>query len=332
MHHFLLSARLRITSVIAAAAVLSGLHAAPANAAFPDKPVRIIVPFAPGGGTDLVARSMTVVMGQELGQPVIIDNKPGAGTIIGTDAAAKSTPDGYTLVMATVAHVVNPSIQPKLPYSHETAFAPVMLVGVSPNVLVVRASSPYKSVKDVIAAAKAAPGKLSFASQGAGTSAHLAGELFKNLTATNLIHVPYRGAGPALTDLLGGQVDVMFATAAAVGAMIDKGQLRALAVTTAARSNSHVLSKVPTVAESGVPGYVADSWYGLFAPAGTPPDVIEKLNAAAKKAVFTDAFRKKMEAEGLIVKGSSPQEFDTYARGEEARWRKVVKDNKITND
>lgn len=332
MHHFLLSARLRITSVIAAAAVLSSLHAAPANAAFPDKPVRIIVPFAPGGGTDLVARSMTVVMGQELGQPVIIDNKPGAGTIIGTDAAAKSAPDGYTLVMATVAHVVNPSIQPKLPYSHETAFAPVMLVGVSPNVLVVRASSPYKSVKDVIAAAKAAPGKLSFASQGAGTSAHLAGELFKNLTATNLIHVPYRGAGPALTDLLGGQVDVMFATAAAVGAMIDKGQLRALAVTTAARSSSQVLSQVPTVAESGVPGYVADSWYGLFAPAGTPADVIEKLNSAAKKAVNTEAFRKKLEAEGLTVKGGSPQEFDTYAKGEEARWRKVVKDNKITND
>jgi len=332
MHHSLPSARLRITSVIAAAAVLSGLHAAPANAAFPDKPVRIIVPFAPGGGTDLVARSMTVVMGQELGQPVIIDNKPGAGTIIGTDAAAKSAPDGYTLVMATVAHVVNPSIQPKLPYNHDKDFAPVMLVGVSPNVLVVRASSPYKSVKDVIAAAKAAPGKLSFASQGAGTSAHLAGELFKNLTATNLIHVPYRGAGPALTDLLGGQVDVMFATAAAVGAMIDKGQLRALAVTTAARSSSQVLSQVPTVAESGVPGYVADSWYGLFAPAGTPADVIEKLNSAAKKAVNTEAFRKKLEAEGLTVKGGSPQEFDTYAKGEEARWRKVVKDNKITND
>lgn len=332
MHQSLLSARLRITSVIAAAAVLSGLHSAPAHAAFPEKPVRIIVPFAPGGGTDLVARSMTVVMGQELGQPVIIDNKPGAGTLIGTDAAAKSAPDGYTLVMATVAHVVNPSIQPKLPYNHDKDFAPVMLVGVSPNVLVVRASSPYKSVRDIIAAAKATPGKLSFASQGAGTSAHLSGELFKNLTGTNLIHIPYRGAGPALTDLLGGQVDVMFATAAAVGAMVDKGQLRALAVTTAARSNSHVLSKVPTVAESGVPGYVADSWYGLFAPAGTPPDVIEKLNAAARKAVFTDAFRKKMEAEGLIVKGSSPQEFDTYAKGEEARWRKVVKDNKITND
>lgn len=332
MHKSLLSALSRFTSVITAAVGLSGLGVAPAAAAFPEKPIRIIVPFAPGGGTDLVARSMTVVMGQELGQPVIIDNKPGAGTIIGTDTAAKSSPDGHTLVMATVAHVVNPSIQPKLPYNHDTAFTPVMLVGVSPNVLVVRASSPYQSVKDVLAAAKASPGKLSFASQGAGTSAHLAGELFKTLTGTNLIHIPYRGAGPALTDLLGGQVDIMFATAAAVGAMIDKGQLRALAVTTAMRSQSHVLSKVPTVAESGVPGYVADSWYGLFAPAGTPADVIEKLNSAAKKAVNTEAFRKKLEAEGLVVKGGSPQEFDAYAKGEEARWRKVVKDNKITND
>lgn len=332
MHKHLLSARSRIAAVIAATAVSLGLHADPANAAFPDKPVRIIVPFAPGGGTDLVARSLTVVMGQELGQPVIIDNKPGAGTIIGTDAAAKSAPDGYTMVMATVAHVVNPSIQPKLPYNHDKDFVPVMLVGVSPNVLVVRAGSPYKSVKDIIAAAKANPGKLSFASQGAGTSAHLAGELFKNLTGANLVHIPYRGAGPALTDLLGGQVDVMFATAAAVGSMIESGKLRALAVTTATRSSSHVLSKVPTVAESGVPGYVADSWYGLFAPAGTPADVIEKLNAAAKKAVFSDAFRKKMETEGLVVKGGSPQDFGAYAKGEEARWRKVVKDNNITND
>lgn len=332
MYPSLPSVRTRFAAMLAAAALAAGLHAAPTHAAFPDKPVRIIVPFAPGGGTDLVARSMTTVMAQELGQPVIIDNKPGAGTLIGTDAAAKSPADGYTMVMATVAHVVNPSIQPKLPYNHDKAFAPVMLVGVSPNVLVVRDSSPYKSVKDIIAAAKAAPGKLSFASQGAGTSAHLAGELFKNLTGTNLTHIPYRGAGPALTDLLGGQVDVMFATAAAVGTMVESGRLRALAVTTATRSNSHVLSKVPTVAESGVPGYVADSWYGLFVPAGTPADVIDKLNSAAKKAVHTDAFRKKMEAEGLVVKGGTPQEFDAYAKGEEARWRKVVKENNITND
>lgn len=310
----------------------AGFVALPSQAAFPDKPVKIVVPFAPGGGTDLVARTMSITMGQELGQPVIIDNKPGAGTIIGTDAVAKSAPDGYTMVMATVAHVVNPSIQPKLPYSYEKAFAPVMLVGISPNVLVVRAESPIRSVKDLIDAAKANPGKLSFASQGAGTSAHLAGELFKNLTKTNITHIPYRGAGPAITDLLGGQVDVMFATAAAVGTFIESDKLRALAVTTATRSTSHALAKVPTIAESGVPGYVADSWYGLYVPAGTPADVIARLNGAAKKAVQTDAFRKRVEGEGLVINGGSPQEFDKYAKGEEARWRKVVKENNITNE
>ncbi len=311
---------------------ISGLWVAPALAAFPDKPVRIVVPFSPGGGTDLIARTMGVAMAQDLGQPVIIDNKPGGGTVIGTDAVAKSAPDGYTLVMATIAHVVNPSILLKLPYVHEKAFAPVMLVGRSPNVLVVRAESPFKSVQDIMAAAKAQPGKLSFASQGAGTSAHLAGELFKNLTTTNLTHIPYRGAGPALNDLLGGHVDIMFATASAVGSFVEAGTLRALAVTTAERSPALSLAKVPTVAESGVPGYVADSWYGLFAPAGTPPAVIARLNSAAKKAVQSEAFKKRVESEGLVISAGTPEEFDRYAKGEEARWRKVVKAANITAD
>ena len=332
MQRFSFLARARQPLVLSLALALGTLAAVPAQAAFPDKPVKIVVPFAPGGGTDLVARTMGITMGQELGQPVIIENKPGAGTIIGTDAVAKSPADGYTLVMATVAHVVNPSIHNKLPYDYEKAFAPVMLVGVSPNVLVVRAESPLKSVKDLIDAAKANPGKLSFASQGAGTSAHLAGELFKNLTKTQITHIPYRGAGPAITDVLGGQVDVMFATAAAVGTFVESGKLRALAVTTATRSPTPALAKVPTIAESGVPGYVADSWYGLYAPAGTPADVIARLNAAAKKAVQTDAFRKRVESEGLIINGGSPQDFDKYAKGEEVRWRKVVKENNITND
>jgi tripartite-type tricarboxylate transporter receptor subunit TctC len=322
----------KLSSALCAVAFAAVAFAAPAHAAFPDKPVKIVVPFAPGGGTDLIARTMGITMGQELGQPVIIDNKPGAGTIIGTDAVAKAPPDGYTIVMATVAHVVNPSIQSKLPYNYEKAFAPVMLVGVSPNVLVVRAESPLKSVKDLIDAAKANPGKLSFASQGAGTSAHLAGELFKNLTKTNITHIPYRGAGPAITDLLGGQVDVMFATAAAVGTFIESGKLRPLAVSTATRSVTPSLAKGPTVAESGVPGYVADSWYGLYVPAGTPQDVIAKLNAAARKAVQTDSFRKRVEGEGLVINAGSPADFDKYAKGEEARWRKVVKENNITNE
>jgi tripartite-type tricarboxylate transporter receptor subunit TctC len=304
----------------------------PAHADYPDRPIRIVVPFAPGGGTDLIARTMSITMQQDLGQPVVIDNRSGAATIIGTDYVAKSAPDGYTLVMATVAHAVNPSLQAKLPYDTDKAFAPVMLVGRSPNVLVVRTDSPYKSVADILAAARKNPGKLSFASQGSGTSAHLAGELFKSLGKVSMTHIPYRGAGPALTDVMAGQVDMMFATASAVGSFVEGGKLRALAVTTAERSPSASLSQVPTVAESGLPGYVADSWYGLFVPAGTPPAVIERLNAAAKKAVSTDAFRKRVESEGLVISAGSPDDFGKYVRGEELRWQKVIKAAGITAD
>ncbi|MEZ2297882.1 tripartite tricarboxylate transporter substrate binding protein [Variovorax sp. RCC_210] len=299
-------------------------------AAFPDKPLHIVVPFAPGGGTDAITRSLGVGMSQALGQPVIVDNKPGAGTIIGSEFVAKSAPDGYTLVMATFAHAVNPGLQPKMPYDTDKAFAPVALIGVSPNVLVVRAESPYKTVAELVAAAKATPGKLTFASQGNGTSAHLAGELFKNLAKVELTHIPYRGAGPAMTDLLGGQVDMMFATASAVRPFVDSGKMRALGVTTARRSPAY--ASVPTLAEAGVPGYAAESWYGLYVAAKTPKDVIDRLNAAVKKAVKAPAFAKQTDAEGLAVDVGAPEQLDTYVRAEEVRWRKVVKDNHITTD
>lgn len=297
-----------------------------ALAAYPDKPVKLVVPFSPGGGTDLIARTLGTGMSQTLGQPVIIENKPGAGTIIGTDAVAKSPADGYTLVVASFAHAVNPSLMPKLPYAADKAFTPVMLIGKGPNVLVVRADSPYKSVNDVVAAARAQPEKLSYASQGNGTSAHLAGEMFTNLAKVKMTHVPYKGAGPAITDLLGGQVDMMFATASAVATFIEGGKLRALAVTSADRSPA--LKGVPTVAET-VPGYAVESWYGLYAPAGTPADVVAKLNAAAKKAAQSPDFRKRIESEGLVVSAGAPNELDTYVRGEEARWRKIVKENNV---
>jgi tripartite-type tricarboxylate transporter receptor subunit TctC len=307
--------------------VLQALLAVACVHAFPDKPIRIVVPFAPGGGTDLIARTLGQVMAQELGQAVVIDNKAGGGTVIGTDAVAKSAADGYTLVMATFANAVNPSLLAKLPYSYDKAFAPVMLVGLSPNVLVVRADSPFKSVQDIVNAARAKPGQLSFASQGSGTSAHLAGELFKSLTKTYMIHIPYRGAGPALTDVLGGQVDMMFATASAVGGFIENGKLRALAVTTKERSPVARLAQVPSLAGSGVPElrtYAADSWYGLFAPSGTQPDVIAKLNTAAKKAANSDIFKKRVADEGLVVSAGSPQELDAYFKGEVVRWRKLI--------
>jgi tripartite-type tricarboxylate transporter receptor subunit TctC len=295
-------------------------------AAYPDKPIRLVVPFAAGGGTDLIARTLGAGMSTELGQQVIVDNKPGAGTIIGTDAVAKSAPDGYNIVIATFAHAINPSLQPKLPYSHEKAFAPITLIGKGPNVLVVRADSPYKTVKDIVDAARSKPGKLTYASQGNGTSAHLAGEMFTNLAKVQMVHVPYRGAGPALTDLLGGQVDMIFGTAAAVATFVDSGKLRAIAVTTPQPSPSY--KGVPTVADA-VPGYAVESWYGLYAPAGTPADVIDKLNAAAKKAARSPEFAKKVEQEGLIVTATDPAELDRYVKGEEARWRKIVKENNI---
>lgn len=330
MQKYLTLTRRQLGTVIAVVAAAIGLAPTLAQAAYPDKPVRIIVPFSPGGGTDLIARTLGVGLAQELGQPVIIENKPGGGTIIGSDLVAKSQADGYTILIATFAHALNPSLQSKLPYATDKAFAPIILIGRSPNILVVKPDSPYQSVKDIIAAAKAKSKHLTFASQGNGTSAHLAGELFKNLAQIDLTHVPYRGAGPALTDLLGGQVDMMFATAAAVGAFLDSGKLRALGVTTAERSPAH--TKVPTIAESGVPGYAADSWYGLYAPAGTPNDVITRLNAAAKKAVQMEIFRKRVADEGLVISAGTPAELDRYVRAEEAHWRKIVKENNITTD
>ncbi len=300
-----------------------------ALAAFPEKPVKLVVPFAPGGGTDSIARTLAVGMSQSLGQPVIVENKAGAGTIIGTDAVAKSSPDGHTLVVSTFAHAVNPSLITKLPYDTDKAFSPVVMIAKGPNVLVVRADSPVKSVKDLLEMAKAEPSKFSYASQGNGTSAHLAGEMFENIAQVKLMHIPYRGAGPAMTDLLGGQVNMMFATAAAVAPHIASGKLRAIAVTTPERSPA--LNGVPAIAET-LKGYSVESWYGLFAPAGTPADVIAKLNAAVKQATQSTEFKNKLEPEGLVVSTGTPQEYESYVKREEIRWRKIVKENNIKPD
>lgn len=300
-----------------------------ANAAFPEKPVRLVVPFAPGGGTDLIARTLGHEMSKDLGQPVIIENKPGAGTMIGTDNVAKSAPDGHSVVVASFAHAINPVFQTKLVYGSNKAFAPVILIGRGPNVLVVRTESTYNSVADVLAAAKSSPEKLTYASQGAGTSAHLAGELFANLAKVKLTHIPYRGAGPALTDLMGGQVDMMFATAAAVSSLIENGKLRVLGVTTAEPSAAY--KGVAPIATT-VPNYRVESWYGLFVPAGTPSAVIDRLNEAARKAARSPDFVRKLEHEGLVINAGSPSELDSYVQAEEKRWAQIIKDNNIKPD
>jgi tripartite-type tricarboxylate transporter receptor subunit TctC len=299
-----------------------------AQATFPDKPIKLVVPFAPGGGADLIARTLAVEMSKELGQSVFVENRPGAGTIIGSDVVAKSAPDGYTLLVSSIAHSVNPSLMEKLPFSTEKDFTPVSMVVRSPNVLVVRADSPYKSVKDIIDAAKARPNQLTYASPGNGTSSHLAGALFADLAKVQLQHVTYKGSAPALTDLLGGQTDILFGTSGSVGPFIDNGKLRALAATSATRSSAY--PNVPTMVEAGVPGYVSEGWYGLHAPAGTPASVIEKLNAATRKAAQSESFKSKLVHEGMVTQTGTPAEYETFVRAEIARWSKLVKTDVIT--
>jgi tripartite-type tricarboxylate transporter receptor subunit TctC len=307
-----------------AALLLPSFSAGDAWALYPDRIVRLVVPFAPGGGTDVIARTLAQEMSKDLGATVIIENKPGAGTIIGTQAVATSEPDGYTLLMGTFANAVNPSLNAKLPYDAHKDFAPVALIARSFNIVVVNPKSPIKSIADLIAAAKADPDKLSYGTFGTGTSAHLAGELFKNMAKVNLTTVPYKGAAPGITDLIGGQIQVMFTTVASAASLIAGGQLRALAVTSAERSPA--FPQLPTVAEAGVPGYSAESWYGLFAPARTPADVIDRLNKSAALAVQSEAFKRLAVNEGLVMIAGPPQELERYFRGEEERWRKVIED------
>jgi tripartite-type tricarboxylate transporter receptor subunit TctC len=310
-----------IAAITTAASLLSPAVAQPVD--FKDQPIRIVVPFSPGGGTDVVARTIAATMAEELGRPVIVDNRPGGGTTIGSDNVAKSDPDGHTLLVATFAHAVNPSLRASMPYDTNTAFDPVLLIGRSPNILVVRSDSPYQSVQDLLAAAKADPGKITYASQGVGTSAHLAGELFKNLSGADVLHIPYKGASPALNDLVGGQVDMMFATATAAAPLINGGKLRALGVTTTERSPAR--PDVPTVAQAGVPGYAAESWYGLYVPAGTPVELIERLNAAATKAAQSEIFKDRVQGQGLVISTGTPQALQDYVTAEQQRWAAVVK-------
>jgi tripartite-type tricarboxylate transporter receptor subunit TctC len=293
-----------------------------AAAPYPERPIRLVVPFAPGGGTDAVARILAQEMERDLGASVVVENRPGAGTIIGTQAVAVSKPDGYTLLMGTFSHAVNATLNAKLPYDPHKDFTAVALIARSFNLVVVNPKSSIRSIADLVAAAKASPGKMTFGTYGVGTSAHLAGELFNDLAKVKLIAVPYKGAAPAITDLISGQIDVMFTTVASAASLVESGQLRAIAVTSAARSPA--FPQIPTVAEAGVGGYAAESWYGLFAPAGTPKDVIERLNKSAATAVQSEAFKKLGVSEGLVTVAQPPEALDRYVQAEEQRWRRVI--------
>ena len=264
---------------------------------YPTKPIRIVVPFPAGGTTDVLARAAAQKLTESLGQPAVVDNRPGAGGNIGAELVAKSPPDGYTLLMGTVGtHAINPSLYPKMPYDHVKDFAPVILVAGVPNVLVINPALPVNSVQELIAYAKANPGKLNFASSGNGTSIHLSGELFKTMAGVQMTHVPYKGSAPALQDLVGGQVQLMFDNLPSSLALIKGGKLKALAVTSSARAAA--LPDVPTLAESGLPGFEASSWFGLLAPAGTPQPIILKVNGDVAKWLASPEAKEKLLAQG----------------------------------
>ncbi|MBX3620109.1 MAG: tripartite tricarboxylate transporter substrate binding protein [Rhizobacter sp.] len=298
---------------------------------WPDKPVRIVVPFAPGGTTDVLARELAPALQKALGQPFVIDNKAGAGGNVGAGQVAKSTPDGYTLLMGTVGtHAINAALYPSLPYDPIKDFAPITLVANVPNVLVMNpakaSAAGIHTVADLVKYAKAHPGKLNMASAGNGTSIHLAGELFKRMTGTYLVHFPYRGSGPALHDLMAGTMDLMFDNLPSSMPLIKSGRLKALAVTGSTRSLS--LLDLPTVEEAGGPllrGYEATSWFGLLAPAGTPPDVVSRLQQETALALKTPALRDRLLAQGAIPSGMSSAAFTRLIASESRKWAKVVK-------
>ena len=319
--------RVNATLVGALALVLVSLVTplAGAQPAYPSKPVRLVVPFPAGGTTDLLARAAAQKLFEAWGQQVIVDNRPGAAGNIGAELVAKAPPDGYTLLMGTVGtHAINTSLYAKMPYDHVKDFTPVILVAGVPNVLVVNPGVPVNSVAELIAYAKANPGKLNFASSGSGTSIHLSGELFKTMTGVQMTHVPYKGSAPALTDLIGGQVQLMFDNLPSSLAFIKAGKLRALGVTGATRATA--LPETPTVADT-VPGFEASSWFGILAPAGTPRDIVLKINGEVAKWLASPDAKEKLAAQGANVASGSPEDFAKHIQAETAKWAKVVKES-----
>ena len=296
---------------------------------YPTKPIRMIVPYPPAGGTDVVARILADPLSTTLGQPIVIDNRGGAAGNLGTDLAAKAPPDGYTILFTLSSHTINPKLYDNLPFDAERDFAPISLAALSPQILVANPSVPANNVRELIALAKAQPGKLNFASVGTGSPGHIAGELFKLKTGVDMVHVPYKGGGPAVTDTLGGQVQLLFVTLPAAMQYVKAGKLKALALTSDKRS--HAAPEIPTIAET-VPECIVNSWYGALAPAKTPPAIIAKLQAAFAKVLAMPEVKAKLFQQGAEAASSSSAEFDARIRAELKQWEYVIREAKIKAD
>src|SRR6185369_6338037 len=316
--------RMLAQAVVIFSVVLAAMPPLATAQAYPAKPIRWISPWPAGGANDIFSRAIGQKIGESLGQQVLVDNRPGAAGTIGSDIAAKAPADGYTLVMgSSPTHAIAPALYPALPYDPLRDFSAVTLVGSVPNVLVLHPSVPAKTVKEFIAVAKARPGKLNFASTGNGTSQHLSAELFKFMAGLDMVHIPYKGTAPALTELVAGQVDLAFENMPALVPHIQAGRLRALAVTTAKRSA--IMPELPTIAEAALPGYDASVWFGVFVPAGTPRPVIDRLHAEILKALQTPDLKSRMVSMGTEVSGMGPDDFAAYVRKEIPKWANLVK-------
>ena len=312
------------TCLIAAAFMFAGTaHAATAETAYPARPVRIIVPQTPGASTDLTARLIAQKLNAVLGQPVIVENRPGAGSIVGTEIVAKATPDGHTLLVVASSIVLNPILQKNLPFDPQRDLAPITQLSSFPNMLVVHPGVPVKTVQDLIALAKAKPGALNYGSAGTATGTHLSAELFKYMTGTEMVHVPYKGGGAAIPALLGGQVQLMFSSTVAAFPHVRAGKLRAIAVTSPQRSPG--APEVPTIAESGVPGYDHTPWNGFFAPAKTPRPIIERLNTEVARIIHAPETKAIFTNDGAEPVGNKPEAFAAIIKSETAKWTKVIR-------
>jgi tripartite-type tricarboxylate transporter receptor subunit TctC len=305
-------------------AILTACAGAAQAQGWPNRPIRMVVPYTPGGYTDLMARLVSQKMSEALGQPFVIENKPGANAVIGTDSVAKAAPDGYTFGTVIAAHAVNVTLNPKLPYDTLKDLSYVSLMSVAPLILITHPSVPATNIKELIALAKAKPGQLNFASSGIGSAAHLTMEMLKSREGINLQHIPYKGTSGALQDTVGGNVNMMFDVVGPLMSQVRSGLARAIVVT--AKERVPAAADVPTMAEQGVPDFVSGTWAGIIAPAGTPKEIVDRVSAEAKKALADPELKKKLDDQGIVAVGSTPEEFRAFVVEEIARWNKVITD------